>query len=76
VPVTAVTAIAMAVVVWRLGLRPDLSAFCYLSVTSVVLAFVDVTLGRLPDGLTLPSYPVGTGLLGLAVPFTTDGGEG
>jgi hypothetical protein len=46
VPVTAVTVIALAAVVWRLGLRPELSAFCYLAVTSVVLAFVDVALGR------------------------------
>jgi leader peptidase (prepilin peptidase)/N-methyltransferase len=39
-----------------------------------MLAFIDVAQHRLPDPLTLPSYPIGAALFGIAVPFTDDGG--
>ncbi|TDC73687.1 prepilin peptidase [Actinomadura sp. 7K507] len=44
-------------------------------VVGVALAVVDVQLRRLPDPLTLTSYPLGIALLMAAVPFTGDGGH-
>jgi leader peptidase (prepilin peptidase)/N-methyltransferase len=74
VSVALVTVAVFAPLSWRIGLRPDLPAFAYLVVVGVLLAFVDVALKRLPDPLTLPSYLVGAALLGLAAPFTDQGG--
>ncbi len=48
------------------GLRPDLPAFLLAGAVGVVLAWIDLQIHRLPDRLTLPSYPVGVALLGLA----------
>ncbi|MBC6461011.1 prepilin peptidase [Actinomadura sp. HBU206391] len=73
-PVALVAAAVVAVLAVRIGLRPELAAFCYLGVVGAVLAFIDAALHRLPDPLTLPSYPIGAALLGIAVPFTDDGG--
>jgi leader peptidase (prepilin peptidase)/N-methyltransferase len=73
-PVAIVAGAVLAPVVWRIGPRPELLAFCYLGVIGVVLSFIDAALHRLPDPLTLPSYPIGAVLLGLAVPFTDGGG--
>jgi leader peptidase (prepilin peptidase)/N-methyltransferase len=73
----ATAALAVAVVAllgWRFGPRPELAAFVYLGVVAVVLAVIDAAIKRLPDPLTLPSYPVGAALLGAAAPFTEDGG--
>jgi leader peptidase (prepilin peptidase) / N-methyltransferase len=39
----------------------------------VALCFIDVAHHRLPDALTLPSYPLGLALLASSVPFVTDG---
>lgn len=72
VPVTC--AVVLAVVVWRIGVHPELAAYGYLAVVGTILAFVDVALHRLPDSLTLPSYAAGAALLGLAAPFTDGGG--
>ena len=47
----------MAAVVARFGLDPQTPAFCYLAALGVPLAFIDVREYRLPDVLTLPSYP-------------------
>ncbi|MCW2887547.1 MAG: leader peptidase (prepilin peptidase) / N-methyltransferase [Streptosporangiaceae bacterium] len=74
VPVALVTVAVLAVLGWRIGPRPDLPAFGYLGVVGVLLAFIDVALTRLPDPLTLPSYVAGAALLGLAAPFTGQGG--
>jgi leader peptidase (prepilin peptidase)/N-methyltransferase len=74
VPVALVTVAVLALLGWRIGLRPDLAAFVYLGVVGVPLAFIDVALKRLPDPLTLPSYAIGAVLLGLAAPFTDQGG--
>jgi leader peptidase (prepilin peptidase) / N-methyltransferase len=74
VPIALVTVAVLALLGWRIGLRPDLVAFVYLGVVGVLLAFIDVALKRLPDPLTLPSYAIGAALLGLAAPFTDQGG--
>jgi leader peptidase (prepilin peptidase)/N-methyltransferase len=74
VPVALVTVAVLAVLGWRIGLRPDLPAFGYLGAVGVPLTFIDVALKRLPDPLTLPSYVAGAALLGLAAPFTDQGG--
>ncbi|GAA2421108.1 hypothetical protein GCM10010191_35610 [Actinomadura vinacea] len=58
----------------RVGLQPDLVAFAYLGIVGTALGFIDVHLRRLPDPLTLPSYPIVIGLLAAAAPFTGNGG--
>jgi leader peptidase (prepilin peptidase)/N-methyltransferase len=72
--VALVTVAVLGLVGWRIGPRPELLAFGYLCVVGVVLSFIDVALHRLPDPLTLPSYAVGAALLGVAAPFTANGG--
>jgi leader peptidase (prepilin peptidase)/N-methyltransferase len=72
--VLAATVVVLVLVAWRVGPAPDLPAFGYLAVAGVALTFIDVALKRLPDPVTLPSYPVGLLLLGLAALFTDRGG--
>jgi leader peptidase (prepilin peptidase)/N-methyltransferase len=61
------TAAALLAAVWlRFGASPVLPAFGYLAVISAPLAFIDVAVRRLPDTLTLPSYPAALILLGVA----------
>jgi leader peptidase (prepilin peptidase)/N-methyltransferase len=61
------TAAALLAAVWlRFGASPVLPAFGYLAVISAPLAFIDVAVRRLPDALTLPSYPAALILLGVA----------
>jgi leader peptidase (prepilin peptidase)/N-methyltransferase len=74
VPVAVVTLAVLAALAARIGARSDLPAFVYLGVVGVLLAFIDAALKRLPDLLTLPSYAAGAVLLGLAAPFTDQGG--
>ncbi|WP_233510554.1 prepilin peptidase [Actinomadura craniellae] len=70
----ALTALAVvALLVWRIGARPELPAYVYLGVLGVVLSAIDIPLRRLPDPLTLSSYPIALVLLAVAVPFTDDG---
>ncbi|HEU0132830.1 MAG TPA: prepilin peptidase [Mycobacteriales bacterium] len=47
----------------RFGLSWALPAFLYLGAVSVALALIDLDHHRLPNALTLPSYPVGAVLL-------------
>ncbi len=61
-----VAAAVLGLLGYARGLRPDLPAFLLAGAVGVVLAWVDVQVHRLPDRLTLPSYPVGVALLGLA----------
>jgi len=70
---TLVTLATVAVVVARFGLNPQTPAFCYLAAVGVPLAFIDAREYRLPDALTLPSYPACLLLLGLAAPFVPGG---
>lgn len=44
----------------------QLPAYLYLAAVGVALALIDLDVQRLPDVLTLPSYPVGLVLLGAA----------
>jgi leader peptidase (prepilin peptidase) / N-methyltransferase len=73
-PVLATVLVTFALLAWRLGAHADLPAYLYLAAVGTVLAFVDVALFRLPDRLTLPSYPIMAALLGLAAVFTGQGG--
>jgi leader peptidase (prepilin peptidase)/N-methyltransferase len=50
----------------RLGLDAALPAYLYLAAVGLALALIDLDVRRLPDVLTLPSYPVAAALLGLA----------
>jgi leader peptidase (prepilin peptidase)/N-methyltransferase len=54
----------------RFGPDPVLPAFLYLAAVGLALGLIDVDTQRLPDALTLPSYPVAAVLLavGLAGP--------
>ena len=63
----AVTAIvAILLLVERLGLTAGLPAYLYFVVVGVPLAAIDATAGKLPDCLTLPSYPILVILLSVA----------
>ncbi len=59
----------------RFGPSPVLPAFCYLAGIGVPLAVIDARCQRLPDALTLPSYPVALALLGFAA-LLRPGGSG
>jgi leader peptidase (prepilin peptidase)/N-methyltransferase len=50
----------------RFGPHAALPAFLYLAAVGIALAMIDLDLQRLPDKLTLPSYPVALALLGIA----------
>jgi len=70
---TLVTAAVVAAVAVRFGLSPVLPAFCCLAAAGVPLAFIDARQHRLPDVVTLPSYPVSLLLLGVAALFMPGG---
>jgi leader peptidase (prepilin peptidase)/N-methyltransferase len=57
----------------RFGPSPVLPAYCYLAALSVTLAFTDARCRRLPDVLTLSSYPAAAALLGAAAAFVPGG---
>jgi leader peptidase (prepilin peptidase) / N-methyltransferase len=58
--------LAFGIMVFRFGLSPALPAYSYLAVVGAALAVIDARQRRLPDRLTLPSYPAALALLGLA----------
>jgi leader peptidase (prepilin peptidase)/N-methyltransferase len=72
--VAACTIATLALIAWRIGADAALPAYLYLGAVGVVLAFIDVAIRRLPDPLTLPSYPVAAVLLGIAAAVTPHGG--
>jgi prepilin signal peptidase PulO-like enzyme (type II secretory pathway) len=74
-PPGVVTAAAFAALWLRFGASPLVPALCYLAAAGVPLAFIDARHRRLPDLLTLPSYPAALLLLGVAAPFVTSGGR-
>ncbi|MEU8271263.1 A24 family peptidase [Sphaerisporangium sp. NPDC049002] len=52
------TAAACALVAWRLAWTPALAAWSYAAVAGCALAVIDWRTQRLPDAITLPSYPI------------------
>jgi leader peptidase (prepilin peptidase)/N-methyltransferase len=72
-PPGLVTAAAFAALWLRLQASPLLPALCYLAAVGVPLAFIDTRHKRLPDLLTLPSYPVALALLAVAASFVHSG---
>lgn len=50
----------------KLGLHVELLAYLYLAAVGVALAMIDFDHKRLPDALTLPSYPVAIALFAAA----------
>jgi leader peptidase (prepilin peptidase) / N-methyltransferase len=69
------TAAVLAAQALVLGPHLVLVAYCYLGVTGVALAFIDARCRRLPDALTLPAYPAGLVLLGIAALTSAGGGR-
>ncbi len=67
--------LVFAVMALRFGPSPPLPAFCYLAGIGVPLAVIDSRSRRLPDALTLPSYPAALALLGLAALLLPGGGR-
>jgi leader peptidase (prepilin peptidase)/N-methyltransferase len=70
-----ITAALLAALWLRFGPDPLLPALVYLAVITVALSWIDAVHQRLPDVLTLPSYPAGLILLGSAAPFEPAGGR-
>jgi leader peptidase (prepilin peptidase) / N-methyltransferase len=64
--VELLTGVAFGVTGWRFGLDWPLPAYLYLVAIGVALAFIDLDTRRLPNALTLPSYPVAGALLLIA----------
>ncbi|GAC1610055.1 MAG: A24 family peptidase [Mycobacteriales bacterium] len=60
------TAVVFGIMAARFGASLELPAYLYLAAVGVALAMIDIDVKRLPDVLTLPSYLVGTALLGVA----------
>ena len=69
------TAGLFAVMALRFGPDPVLPAFLYLTAVGLALALIDLDCRRLPDALTLPSYPAVALLLALAAVLGSDSGE-
>jgi leader peptidase (prepilin peptidase)/N-methyltransferase len=64
--VEALTGALFLITALHFGLDWALPAYIYRVAVGVALALIDLDTRRLPDALTLPSYPVGLGLLGVA----------
>ncbi len=73
--IAAGAALALGMMIWRFGLSPVLPGYGYLAGAGTVLAVIDARERRLPDRLTLPSYPVALALLGLAAVALPGGGR-
>ena len=69
------TAALFVVMALRFGLDPVLPAYLYLAAVGLALAVIDLDCKRLPDKLTLPSYPVAAALLGIAALAGSDSGD-
>ncbi len=73
--IAAGAALAFGMMVVRFGLSPVLPAYGYLALAGAALAVIDARERRLPNRLTLPSYPVALALLGLAALLLPGGGR-
>ena len=73
-PAAELITAGLFVALWfQFGASPALPAFCYLTVIGVALAFIDARHKRLPNALTLPSYPAALALLGVGAVFVPGG---
>ena len=63
---SVLTGLLFAATAQRFGADPALPAFLYLAAVGVTLSLVDLRSHRLPNALTLPSYPIAAALLGVA----------
>jgi leader peptidase (prepilin peptidase) / N-methyltransferase len=63
--VTALAAVVLGAVGAAVGAEPELPAYLWLGAIGLTLAVIDFDCLRLPDRLTLPSYPVGLALLAI-----------
>jgi len=68
------TAGVLALLFGRFGGRPEMLAFAFFGTLAVALAAIDIAVQRLPDRLTLPAFPVLTGLLAVAAAAGDQGG--
>lgn len=66
VVVEVLTGTLFAALALRHGPEAALPAHLYLAAVGIALAVIDIDVQRLPDALTLPSYGVALGLLGIA----------
>jgi leader peptidase (prepilin peptidase)/N-methyltransferase len=57
------TGVLFGLLAWHFGLHVVLVAYLYFAAIAIALALIDIELHRLPDAITLPSYPVGAVLL-------------
>lgn len=73
--VEALTATLFVGMALRFGLDPVLPAYLYLAAVGLALALIDLDTHRLPDALTLPSYPVFAGLLAVGAVAGSDSGH-
>jgi len=69
--VELLTGLLFLAVTLEVGLTWELPAYLYLTTIGVALAFIDLDTKRLPNVLTLPSYPIMAGLL--LIPAIVDG---
>jgi leader peptidase (prepilin peptidase)/N-methyltransferase len=63
--VEGATGALFALLALRFGMHPELPAYLYLGAVGIALALIDIDVKRLPDALTLPSYPIALVLLGV-----------
>jgi leader peptidase (prepilin peptidase)/N-methyltransferase len=70
--VELVTGALFALMALRFGIDPVLPAYLYFMAVGMALALIDLDHKRLPDALTLPSYPVAVALLGAAAVVNAD----
>lgn len=70
--VEALTGALFGATAWYLGPTWALPAHLYLVAVGVALAYIDIDVHRLPDVITLPSYPVVLALLAVAAAGTGD----
>jgi leader peptidase (prepilin peptidase) / N-methyltransferase len=61
------TGILFSALALKFGPDSVLPAYLYLAAVGVALALIDLDVKRLPDVLTLPSYPVSIGLLAIGI---------
>ena len=67
------TAGVLALLLGRFAGQPEVVAFGFVGALGVALAAIDIAVQRLPDALTLPSYPILIALLALSAAAGHDG---